>query len=103
MSPGVAGAGRYGPSGRAANTYEFERMISLAEARALIEANISPLPAVATPLAAALGRVLRHPVAAREDVPAFDRSAMDGYAIAADDPSEKFRIVAEIQPGLPPK
>ena len=78
-------------------------MISLAEARALIAEKISPLPAVASPLTAAGGWVLRQNVATREDVPGFDRSAMDGYAIALDDDSKKFRIVAEIQPGAPPK
>ena len=78
-------------------------MISLAEARALIAENISPLPAVTSLLGQAGGRVLRQDVKAREDVPGFDRSAMDGYAIASGDTSEKFRIVAEIQPGAPPK
>src|SRR5580700_6120920 len=78
-------------------------MISLAEARALIAETISPLPAVAAPLTGANGRVLRQDVSAKEDVPGFDRSAMDGYAIAADDGSEKFRIVAEIQPGAAPQ
>jgi molybdopterin molybdotransferase len=74
-------------------------MISLTEARALIAAKISPLPAAASTLPAAAARVLRQDVRAREDVPGFDRSAMDGYAIAMDDPSEKFRVAAEIQPG----
>src|SRR5665213_2222980 len=78
-------------------------MISLAAARALIAENILPLPATAAPLAGALGRVLRQDVFATEDLPGFDRSAMDGYAIALDDDSEKFRIVAEIQPGTAPK
>lgn len=78
-------------------------MISLAEARALITENISPLRATAAPLAQAFGRVLRQDVFAKEDLPAFDRSAMDGYAIAQSDESEKFRIVAEIQPGAAPK
>jgi molybdopterin molybdotransferase len=78
-------------------------MITLAEARALIAEKVPSLAAVATPLAEAAGRVLRQDVRAREDVPGFDRSAMDGYAIAANDPSERFRIVAEIQPGAPSK
>ena len=78
-------------------------MISLTEARALIAQKISPLRAAAAPLAEAAGRVLRQDVRSKEDLPGFDRSAMDGYAIASDDPSEKFRIVAEIQPGAPPK
>ena len=78
-------------------------MISLAAARALIAEHISPLPVVAAPPAGAFGRVLRQDVLAREDLPGFDRSAMDGYAIAAGDDSEKFRVVAEIQPGAAPK
>lgn len=78
-------------------------MISLAAARELIAENISPLRATTTPLAEAFGRVLRRTVFATEDLPAFDRSAMDGYAIPSGDNSEKFRIVAEIQPGAAPK
>ena len=78
-------------------------MISLADARALIAEHISSLHATAVPLAGAFGRALHQDVFAKADLPSFDRSAMDGYAIAADDQSEKFRIVAEIQPGAAPK
>jgi molybdopterin molybdotransferase len=85
------------------NAVYVPRMIPLAEARAIIAEKISPLPAAPVPLARAAGRVLREDIRAREDLPGFDRSAMDGYAIAASDPSEKFRIVAEIQPGPLPK
>ena len=74
-------------------------MISLTEARALIQANVRPLAAQTVPLAEARGRVLRGEVRAREDVPAFDRSAMDGYAVALDDDSPGFRVIGEIQPG----
>ena len=74
-------------------------MISLAEARSMIASAVQPLDAEAVPLGAALGRVLREDVAAGEDMPAFDRSAMDGYALAADDVSARFRVVAEVQPG----
>ena len=37
------------------------------------------------PLAEAAGRVLAEPVVAAEDVPAFDRSTVDGYAVIAED------------------
>lgn len=74
-------------------------MISLAEARALIAAAVHSLDAERVPLAEAHGRVLREDVAADTDLPAFDRSAMDGYALGADDDSARFRVVAEIQPG----
>ncbi len=78
-------------------------MIFLAQARALIAENISPLPPQTTALEMAFGRVLREEVCADVDLPAFDRSAMDGYAIEINDDSEKFRIVGEIQPGIEPK
>ncbi|MCX6895263.1 MAG: molybdopterin molybdotransferase MoeA, partial [Verrucomicrobia bacterium] len=61
------------------------------------------LPPVATPLTAVAGRVLRGDVRAPEDLPAFARSAMDGYALALDDDSPRFRVVGEIQPGVVPK
>lgn len=74
-------------------------MISVDEARAIIAQNVQPLEAVRAPLSEARGRVLREDIFAAEDMPAFDRSAIDGYAVALDDRSERFRIVAEIQPG----
>jgi putative molybdopterin biosynthesis protein len=43
------------------------------------------LPAERVPLAAALGRVLAEDVASEVDVPAFDRSNLDGYAVRAED------------------
>jgi molybdopterin molybdotransferase len=77
-------------------------VISLAEARAFIIGQTTPLAAIPAPLAELHGRILREEVRAREEIPAFDRSAMDGYALADDDPAERFRIVAEIQPGAMP-
>jgi len=77
-------------------------MLSLAAARTLIAEKIVPLDVVALPLAEAHGRWLREGVAAEEDMPAFDRSAMDGYAIGAEDRSERFRVVGEVQPGSVP-
>jgi molybdopterin molybdotransferase len=77
-------------------------MISLSEARAIIGAGISPLPAQAVPLETAAGGVLRQDVIADADMPAFDRSAMDGYAVGIDDLSKQFRVVGEVQPGQIP-
>jgi molybdopterin molybdotransferase len=74
-------------------------MLSLDEARAAIAQTLTPLAAVRAPLAEARGRVLREDVAAGEDMPAFDRAAMDGYAIVRGDAAERFRVVAVIQPG----
>lgn len=40
---------------------------------------------VSVPLAESLGRVLAEDIRSREDVPGFDRSTMDGYAVHAQD------------------
>ena len=77
-------------------------MISLQEARAQIAGAVRALPPAAAPPAEAHGRILREAVAAPEDLPAFDRSAMDGYAVDAADRAERFRVVGEIQPGAEP-
>ena len=77
-------------------------MLSLAEARSIIEQHVQPQEPVAMPLSAARGRVLREDALAPDDLPAFDRSAMDGYAIAAQDASPKFRVVMEVQAGAVP-
>jgi molybdopterin molybdotransferase len=77
-------------------------MLSLVEARSIIEQHVQLLEPVATPLAAARGCVLREDIFASEDLPAFDRSAMDGYAIDAHDASQKFRVVMEVQAGQVP-
>ncbi len=53
----------------------------------------------ALPLSNALGRILREPVCADRDQPAFDRSAMDGYAIGLDDDSVSFLVVDRIRAG----
>jgi putative molybdopterin biosynthesis protein len=47
--------------------------------------DLAPRPSERVPLAAALGRVLATPVRARVDVPSFDRSNMDGFAVIARD------------------
>ena len=70
--------------------------LSLDEAIVEIRSRCQPLPAVRTPLAEALGRVLRETVCAPEDLPPVDRSTRDGYAILADDESETFSVVDTI-------
>ena len=69
---------------------------SLDEALAEIRSHSRPLPAVRTPLAEALGSVLRETICAPEDLPPVDRSTRDGYAIRADDASKTFSVVDTI-------
>lgn len=45
----------------------------------------TPLETETIPLEAAVGRVLAVPIHAAEDVPGFNRSAVDGYAVIASD------------------
>jgi molybdenum cofactor synthesis domain-containing protein len=60
-------------------------MISVAEAINQVLRETAPLPAEAIPLRAARGRVLAEDIIADSDLPPFDRSQMDGYAIRAAD------------------
>ena len=60
-------------------------MLSVAEARARILAAFAPLAAEQVALPQALGRVLAEPVHARLTQPPFAVSAMDGYAVRAQD------------------
>ncbi len=68
-----------------------------------IDARAQPLSPATAPLDAALGLVLAGEVRAAEDMPAFDRSAMDGYAVPGGDASREFRVVAEIRAGDAPR
>jgi molybdopterin molybdotransferase len=60
-------------------------MRPLAEAQRDVLAAVAPLPTENTPLAAALGLALAEPVVALHDLPPFANSAMDGYAVRAED------------------
>lgn len=83
-------------------------LIPLAEAQAHVLARVGALAAVAVPTAAARAMVLAADVVAREAVPPFDGSAMDGYAVVAADvagatPAAPVRlpVVAEVAAGHP--
>ncbi|HEX6537183.1 MAG TPA: gephyrin-like molybdotransferase Glp [Gemmatimonadaceae bacterium] len=60
-------------------------MLGVAEAAERIVADIRPLSVERVPLLDALGRVLAAPVRAPLTIPAWDNSAMDGYAVRGDD------------------
>ncbi|MDI6731216.1 MAG: molybdopterin molybdotransferase MoeA [Candidatus Margulisbacteria bacterium] len=50
-------------------------------------------------LSQALGRVLAEKVYSDDDVPSFDRAAMDGFAVKAKDHSAVFRVIEDIPAG----
>jgi len=60
-------------------------MLTPTEAARLILEHIAPLPAARRPLREALDRVLAEDVTSPIDLPAWDNSAMDGYAARAAD------------------
>lgn len=60
-------------------------MLTYEEALARILAALPPLRSEQVPLAEAAGRFLAEPVVSTLDLPPFDNSAMDGYAVRAAD------------------
>ena len=84
-------------------------MIPLEEARAYVLSACAPLPAVSVDLRDALGLVTAEDLAAAEDVPPFDNSAVDGYAVRAADttgatPDDQIEleVAGTIAAGAPP-
>ncbi len=72
---------------RLARQDQFLEVVDRDEATARFHRHLSlrPLGSERLPLAQALGRVLAEPVVAAVDVPGFDRSNVDGFAVRAGD------------------
>jgi molybdopterin molybdotransferase len=76
-------------------------LLSLEEAQRRILGRVVLLPSERVPLVAAAGRVLAEPAAARVDLPPFDSSAMDGFAVRSADTPGRLPVVARIAAGRP--
>ncbi|HYS52899.1 MAG TPA: gephyrin-like molybdotransferase Glp [Thermoanaerobaculia bacterium] len=79
-----------------------ERMISVEEAQERVLAEIALLGTEQVGFTEALGRVLREDVVANADIPQADNTAMDGYAVRADDianPPVKLRVIEDLPAG----
>jgi molybdenum cofactor synthesis domain-containing protein len=77
-------------------------MISVAEAIRIVTEHTALLPAERVALANARGRYLAEEIVADSDLPPFDRSQMDGYAVRASDVvtlPAKLKIVGESAAG----
>jgi len=77
-------------------------MISVAEAVQIVRQQTHALPAERVEIQEALGRVLAQDIVADSDLPPFDRSQMDGYAVRAEDAKEapvRLRIAGESAAG----
>lgn len=66
------------------------------EALARLLADVHPLPSEDVAIAQAAGRVLAQAIVARRAQPPFDASAMDGYAVRADDVADPPRLLEVI-------
>ena len=67
-------------------------MISVEEAKAIIEKEITPLSPVKKSLQEAAGKLLAEDIYAAIDIPAFPQSSMDGYAFSFDAWKEKNEL-----------
>ena len=76
-------------------------MISIDGALELVLDGLEPLGAERAPLADAAGRVAAEDAVSAVDLPPFDRSAMDGYAVRAADtaPGVALRLVGGVAAG----
>ncbi len=78
----------------------MDEPIGIEEARRLVLADIAPLDAAQVPLERALGRVLAEDVHSDVDVPSFDSSAMDGFAVGSG-ATGPLPVVGESRAGHP--
>ena len=85
---------------------DLQTFLSVDDALERILGGFTPRPARDVPLAEALGLVVAVDVLARDDVPGFDNSAYDGYAVQAADLVQasaatpaRLRVVDEIPAG----
>lgn len=83
-------------------------LLDLRQAWRCIEDHVPPLGREVVPLEAAHGRVLAEAVHVDRDAPAFDRAAMDGFAVCRADLAAaragspvQLRVVGEAAPGRP--
>jgi molybdopterin molybdotransferase len=79
-------------------------LLPVSDALSRILQDAAPLPAEHVPLAEAAGRVLAADVAARITQPPADVSAMDGYAVRADDIASvpaTLKVIGEVAAGHP--
>ena len=73
--------------------------ISPDEALERVIARALPRETVRVPLADAVGCVTAEPVTSKENVPAFNRAMMDGYAVHLADAGASVRVTGEIAAG----
>ncbi len=79
-------------------------LLQVADALALVLADVEPLAAEDVPLAQAHGRVLASDITALRTQPPADLSAMDGYAVRGADVAQapaRLKLIGEVAAGRP--
>ncbi|HSS73470.1 MAG TPA: gephyrin-like molybdotransferase Glp [Gaiellaceae bacterium] len=79
----------------------MDEILSLPQAQALVLGRVRPLAAERLSLAEAAGRFLAEPARALVDLPPFRNSAMDGYAVRAEDTPGELPVVHRVAAGTP--
>jgi molybdopterin molybdotransferase len=85
-------------------------MISADQALEIVLANVAAIGVERVPILEALGRVLAEEIRSPRDIPGFDNSAMDGYAVRAADVAAasesnpvRLRVIETVAAGAMPK
>jgi len=78
-----------------------QELLSIDQALAFILERARPLPAEVVPLEEAVGRVTAEAASALVDLPPFPSSAMDGFALRAEDTPGTLPVVGRIAAGRP--
>jgi molybdopterin molybdotransferase len=84
----------------------MQKHVSFKDARRLVLRALPEQPAEHVELSCAQDRVLARDVHSPEDIPAFDNSKMDGFAVRANDtgaPPTRLRVVEELPAGRAPE
>src|SRR3954469_6435674 len=76
-------------------------LLSVDEAQKLVLERVEPLAAESVRLEDAVGRVLAEPATATVDLPPFHSSAMDGFAVRAEDTPGRLPVAFRIAAGSP--
>ncbi len=79
----------------------MDALLDIDAALTLVLERAQTLGSELVPLALAAGRVLAEPVEAAVDLPPFDNSAMDGYAVRSTDTPGRLRLVGASAAGKP--
>ncbi|HND34618.1 MAG TPA: molybdopterin molybdenumtransferase MoeA, partial [Myxococcota bacterium] len=78
-------------------------MLSVQEALDRILRHVPPGATERVPLSQALGRVLAETVVSAIDLPTWDNSAMDGFAVRAADLPGRLRVLETVAAGAVPR